>query len=297
MPATARSGYARTMNTLIVASLVACTGAPSETETDGPVYDPNPPTTLGGDRPAVVVLPAGYDVAQTYPLVVLLHGYGVNSTIQDAIFALGQRTDALGFILVKPEGTVDSLGNQFWNATPECCDFGNTGVDDVAYLGGLLDEARTLYPVEHVALVGHSNGGFMSYRLACEVPDKLDRIAVLAGAVYKDEADCAGTTPVSVLHVHGTLDASVAYASDATHAGAEESVGRWVTKAGCAGSPTVAARNYLNSLPGDETTVTQYGGCAEDVDVQLWSAEGADHTFLGNNDAFKDDVANWLVTP
>jgi polyhydroxybutyrate depolymerase len=282
------------MNTL-AALLLACSDEPVETDSDGPVYDPYPPTTLGGARPAAVVLPAGYDVAQRWPVVVLLHGYGVNSTIQEAIFALGQRTDALGFILIKPEGTTDSMGNQFWNATPECCDLGNVGVDDVAYLGGLIDEAQSLYPIDQVALVGHSNGGFMSYRLACEIPEKLDRIAVLAGAVYKDERDCVGTTPVSVLHMHGTFDSTILYDSNATHAGAEESAGRWVTKGGCTGSPVVEARNYLSNVPGDETVVTKYTGCADGVDVQLWGSAGGDHSFIANNTAFKDDVATWLV--
>jgi polyhydroxybutyrate depolymerase len=279
----------------LIALLTACSGS-ADDSAPAPTFDANPPTEIGGDREAAVVLPANYAVDAEYPLVILVHGYGVNADIQEVIFGLGQRVDDLGFILVKPEGTVDSTGSQFWNATEECCDFGNTGVDDVAYLSGLIDEARTLYPISTVAFVGHSNGGFMSYRMACEVPEKIDRIAVLAGAVYKDEADCVGTQPVSVLHVHGTLDDSVAYESDPGHAGAEESVERWATKAGCTEPPTVlGTRDYMSRVDGEETTVSQWEGCASGTDIQLWSAVGADHTFLDSTDLWRDDVAVWAT--
>lgn len=260
-----------------------------------PVYAANPSTVIGGDRPALVQLPANYAVDRTWPLVVLLHGYTATATLQDAVFALNQRVDTLGFILVKPEGTVDSAGSQFWNATEECCDFDGTGVDDVAYLSALLDEARSLYPVSTVGLVGHSNGGYMSYRLACDTPERIDRIAVLAGATFKDEADCLGNDPVSVWHVHGTADDTVLYESDAAHAGAAETVGRWAEKAGCDPTPTVLEpRDYLKTEDGAETTGQQWNGCGE-VDIQLWTAAAGDHYFLANTDAFKDDIARWVA--
>lgn len=272
--------------------LLACAAAPP-TDT-APTFDPDPPTELGGDREAPVTLPADYDVGRDWPLVILLHGYGANATLQEVVFGLDARVDTLGFILVEPEGTVDSSGAQFWNATEECCDFDGSGVDDVGYLTGLIDEARSLYPISTVSFVGHSNGGYMAYRMGCEVPERIDRLLVLAGAVYKDESDCVGTEPVSVVHVHGTDDESVAYESDDSHAGAVESVGRWATKAGCAADPTVIdQRDYLGRVDGDETTVSQWSGCAEGIDIQLWSAAGGDHTFVPNEEAFKDDVAVW----
>ncbi len=288
-PASPRGGLCGRMLLLVLACATP--------EDSGPVYDPDPIVIIGGDRPAAVTLPANYSVDRTWPLVVLLHGYGASGAIQDLVFGLRERVDELGFVLVVPEGTKDTDGNAFWNATPECCDFGNTGVDDVAYLTALIDEAEARYPVSTVRLVGHSNGGYMSYRMACEVPERLDRIAVLAGAVYADESDCHGTEPVSVLHIHGTLDDSVAYDSTEGHAGAEESVGRWVEKAGCGATPAVLeSRDYLDQVDGSETSASQWSGCAGGRDLQLWTATGGDHLWFPTLDAFKDDVAAWLVT-
>lgn len=274
--------------------LLACTGEPAMDS--GSTFSDDPPTTLGGDRPAKVTLPSGYSGDGSWPLVMLLHGYGANSTLQDLIFGLGPRLDELGFVLVQPEGTLDSEGSQFWNATDECCNFDGSTVDDVAYLSGLIDEARSLYPVKSVALVGHSNGGFMAYRMACEVPEKLDRIASLAGTTFFDESKCVGTTPVSVLHMHGTADDTIAYASLPGHAGAEESASRWATKAGCAEPPVITGtRDYLSSVDGEETTVSQWSGCAAGIDIQLWSIFDGDHYMIGNSDAYKDDVAAWTT--
>jgi polyhydroxybutyrate depolymerase len=272
--------------------LLACS-TPDDT---APVYDPNPIVVLGGERPAKVTLPSDYTVDQEWPLVVMLHGYGATGTVQDVIFGLGERVDALGFVLLVPEGLLDSTQRQYWNATPECCDLDGSGVDDVAYLTALIDEARATYPVSTVRLVGHSNGGYMSYRMACAVPERLDRIAVLAGAVYKDEADCHGTEPVSVLHIHGRLDGQVPYDSSPTHAGALESLSRWKEKAGCDTEwvPT-EGRDYLDQVDGEDTRAEQWGGCAGGRDMQLWTADEGDHLWFPNRDTFKDDVAAWLL--
>ena len=246
--------------------LLAACATPDPTDT-GPTFDADPPTEIGGDRPAAVVLPSDYSVDRSWPLVVLLHGYGATSDLQDVIFGFGDRIDSLGIILVKPEGTTDSRGAQFWNATDECCDFDGSGVDDVAYLTGLLDEAETLYPIDSVRFTGHSNGGYMSYRMACEIPDRIDRIGVLAGATWQDEQDCVGTDPVSVLHVHGTEDTEVPYESNAGHAGAWESVERWSTKAGCdEEAAELGTRDYLRGDGKAETTAYGFTGCAEGID-------------------------------
>lgn len=164
-------------------------------------------------------------------------------------------------------------------------------MDDVGYLSALVEEALRTYPVSTVTFVGHSNGGYMSYRMACEAPNSIDRLVVLAGAVYKDEAMCVGTKAVSVIHIHRTVDDSAAYESTLDHAGAEESIGRWVTKAGCDSEASeLDSRDYFPKLDGAETTRKQWTGCDEGLDLELWTAAGGDHTWFPNEAAFKDDV-------
>ena len=49
------------------------------------------PTTVGGDRPAKVFIPEDYDAAKSYPLVILLHGFGATGAA-----GLATRTAARG---------------------------------------------------------------------------------------------------------------------------------------------------------------------------------------------------------
>jgi len=282
---------------VVFALTVACpTPDPADDDTDqGPHFDPNPSTTLGDGRVADVFLPEDYDITTTYPLVMMLHGYGANSILQDAIFGLKNRVDTHSFILVTPDGTVDDGGSQFWNAFEECCDFNGTDVDDSAWLRGLLDEAVQRYPVSHVAVMGHSNGGFMSYRMACEHGDIVDRIAPLAGTMSTKDAECAPTSAVRVLHMHGTDDDAVAYASSAGHHGAEDSVEIWAEIGNCSAPTATADVDHFSSLPDNETTV-QTWDCPTG-DLQLWTSQGGDHTYLFNNDTYKNELASWLTAP
>ena len=57
-----------------------------------------------------------------------------------------------------------------------------------------------------IYVAGHSNGGFMSYRLACTHADRIAAIVSLAGATFDTPADCSPTEPVAVLQIHGTAD-------------------------------------------------------------------------------------------
>ena len=249
---------------------------------------------VGGDRAADVVLPDDYSHRKEYPLVVMLHGYRVNAAINDALFGLSRRVDEYQFVLVMPEGNVDQSGAQFWNATDLCCDNDETGVDDSAYLSALIDEATGLYPTSYVALVGHSNGGFMSYRMACDHPEQLDRIAVLNASTWIDEANCPGEDPVSVLHMHGTADDRVPYEATGPYPGAHGSVARWSEKAGCDANAVTGLADHLGS-PEEESEIWGWSGCDEGLDLQLWLAEGGDHLYLDANQAWRDAVAEWTT--
>src|SRR3972149_5945139 len=70
---------------------------------------------IGGERPARVYVPASYDGATPLPLVVLLHGFGVDGPTQDVYWGLSRRVDLDHFFLVVPDGTPDSEGRRFWN--------------------------------------------------------------------------------------------------------------------------------------------------------------------------------------
>lgn len=261
--------------------------------------------TVGpSDRPARVVLPYDHDGTTERPLIVLLHGYGANARIQDSFFGLSARTRVRGIYLLLPDGTEDAGGSQFWNATDACCDFGPSGVDDVAYLAGLLDEVESTLPIDttRIYFVGHSNGGFMSYRMACEAGARIAAIAPLAGSDFSDAMRCVPTDAPSVLHMHGTADPTIPFAGGsigtATFPGAEAVAARWAERAGC--DTTMAADgtplDLVSSAAGDETDVTNYTvGCTEGRTVTLWTMNGQAHIPGVRRPDFADAIIDWLL--
>ncbi len=269
--------------------------------------DPNPARILGEaeGRPAEVVLPEDYDIEKRYPLVILLHGFGANARLEDIVFGLARRTTTYQFILVLPDGTQNSSGDRFWNGTQECCQFDETPVDDVAYLASLMREAMRVYAVDpdRIRLAGHSNGGYMSYRYACEQPVRVDRIAVLAGSTYLDPRDCERPRPIDVLHMHGTNDDTIFYEPNpgpggVPTVGAEAAIAYWAGVANCDAEPELVERrdHHRGVRVGEEqaeTEVYRYSGCGSET-VELWKAVNADHLYLTVSDGWRNDVADFL---
>ncbi len=253
------------------------------------------PEFVGGDRPARVVSPETYDGLQPTPLLVLLHGYTATADLQDFYFQLSARVDEDDFLLLLPDGTIDAAGNTFWNARPDSPE----AVDDVAYLVGLIDEMVDLWQVDadRIYVLGHSNGGFMSYRLACEHAERFAGILNFAGlSPYSVEADCQPSSPVSMLHVHGTDDDSVPYDGYAGGLGAEDLAALWADRAGCDGTPTAGTSlDLVNAIDGDETAVLDYeAGCAAGTSVSLWTLQGGGHLPYFN-DNWNSGIVSWLL--
>jgi polyhydroxybutyrate depolymerase len=222
------------------------------------------------------------------PLVVFLHGYG--STGEGHVRQLGLEAfaDAHGFVLAYPDGTIDARGKRFWNATDACCDFGSTGVDDVAYIRWLVDDVATKVPVDskRVYVFGHSNGGFFAHRLACDLAPRIAAAVSLAGAGWKDADRCSLSAPVSVLEIHGEADDVIRMAGGRVfdlpvppYPSTRDTLAGWAARDGCTGAlaPTGKRLDFDQAATGPDTAVFTYSGCPRGVDVALWSVAGGSH--------------------
>jgi len=242
-----------------------------------------PPGTLvvGGDRPVAVVRPPDHDPTVPTPLVVVLHGYNADAERMERVFPLASGAAVAGALLVAPEGTTNRFGQRFWNAAEACCNLFGSGVDDVAYLIGLIDEVEAAVNVDRVVLFGHSNGGFMAYRLACERGDRFSAVVTVAGALDDPPPTC-GPSPAALLHVHGTEDGVVAYDGGALFTrppftGAERTVATLAARAGCGATLTAGVPfDFDSDVAGPETTPFA-AACPEGRRVALWAVEGSAH--------------------
>lgn len=262
---------------------------------------------FGGARPVTLQVPDDYDPACPAPLLLVLHGYGASGELEANYLGLTALVEGRGVLLAAPDGTLDNRGSRFWNAgISACCNFSNLPVDDVAYLGGLLDEIRGVYAVDpaRVFVVGHSNGGFMAHRLACERAADIAGFVSLAGGVSQEPIACRPSVPVSALQVHGDQDTIVLYdggtnilnLGGGAYASAPDAVARWASHDGCQPTTSAGARLDLElALPGDDTAVTSFDGCPAGVAATLWTIEGGGHSpqFSGR---FAAPVWRWLDT-
>ncbi len=263
---------------------------------------------VGGARPATVRVPATYDPAVPSPLLILLHGYGGDGTYIEPYMLFRPLTEKMGILFTDPKGTEESAGVRFWNATDACCNFIGSTVDDSGYLKGLIDEIKGKLNVDadRIYLVGHSNGGFMAYRMACDHPETIAAICSLAGSTFQDEARSAVESPVHVLQVHGTSDASILYGGGSTgsapYPGAVATVERWAARDGCTLEPQRdPVRLDLDAgVSGPDTNVDRYAdGCAAGGSAELWTivggGPGPGWTMDGASTSFAVHVLDWLM--
>ena len=252
-----------------------------------------------GDLP--VHVPAGYDSSTPAPLILLLHGYTASGAQQDSYFNLSGLVDDYGFILVAPDGTEEASDrrSRFWNASSSCCNFFGSDADDVAYLTRLIDAVKDAYAIDdtRIALFGHSNGGFMSYRMAHDRSGIISAIASLAGA----DQSGSPANPVHVLQIHGTADTVIDYEGGIfrggeRHPGAREGVETWAAHNGCAVTGLETGTLDLDqSLDGLETDVTRYtSGCKAGGSAELWTINGGGHG-PAVSDHFSRLVVEWLL--
>jgi polyhydroxybutyrate depolymerase len=242
--------------------------------------------TFGGDRPVRLELPLVYDCLKGGPLVVVLHGYTGNGAGTIDYFGIKAEAENRGFLYLGPDGTKDSNGSQFWNASDACCNFAKTAVDDSAYLSKLIDDVQREWNVDkkRVFLVGHSNGGFMSYRMACEHRSQIAAIASLAGAMPLDAKNCPTGEEVSVLQIHGTADETISYEGGSilgnAYPSAQTSITNWVTSNGCA-EAAIKSTTLLDldaGVSGPETSQVAHTGCKNGTEVGFWTINGGVHT-------------------
>ena len=111
------------------------------------------------------------------------------------------------FIAVYPQGTKDINGNTFFNVGYEFHD--DSTINDVSFIRELVRSLSQEFNLSRkkAFATGMSNGGDMSYLLACTSSDLFKAVAPVAGVLMKGLKDsCELNSPVPVFEIHGTAD-------------------------------------------------------------------------------------------
>ncbi len=256
-----------------------------------------------GRGPVLVSAPANAAEATAMPLIVLLHGYTSSGQSITNYWGIGRLVEDYGFVLASPDGLREAGGDQnpFWNATDACCNFENNPVDDSAYLRNIIDTLKGQYAIDpdRVYVIGHSNGGFMSLRMAYEHSDVIAAVISLAGANHLERRD-PPPSAVHVLQIHGTDDETIGFQGgeiqENRYPGARGTVERWADYNDCR-RPGVARemRDLDASLPGFETGVLKFvAGCKRGGSAELWTISGGTHA-PAVSETYGAQLVEWLL--
>ncbi|HKP59016.1 MAG TPA: PHB depolymerase family esterase, partial [Polyangiales bacterium] len=230
-----------------------------------------------------VHVPPSYKSSEPTPLLFCIHGLG-----QDALLfcvtgaAMHTQSDTSGFILVMPNGYQNS-----WNAGTCCGAASSEKLDDVALFRAIFAEVGKHLNVDldRVYATGLSNGGYMSYRLACDAADIFTAVAPAAAAIgvnaigggtnaESDFTACAPSRPVSVLDIHGTEDPLIPYRLQAP------TLMQMSMKNGCATTTKPAQQ----PASGGDTSCVSYEGCPAGIELTACSIQGGGHCWFGSED-------------
>jgi polyhydroxybutyrate depolymerase len=230
----------------------------------------------GRERSFILKLPEDYQPGIPLPLIISMHGAGGTAEGQRTLSGFDEIADSQSVIVVYPNGV-----NNVWESgrVP-----GTDTVDDVGFISALIDvlAANVSVDLTRVYASGFSNGGFMSYRLACELEERIAAIGSVAGTMNQDIYEsCNPDRPVPIVHIHGTRDRIVPYNGTVLLPGVIEVLTLWGEINQC--SPEFTRDRLPDRDRQDGSTVTQFSSqpCAEETAIELYRVNNGGHTWPG----------------
>lgn len=242
----------------------------------------------GRERTYRLALPDRLDSPK--PLVLVFHGGGGNSRQMARHTGFAGLARQEGFIAVFPDGYKNN-----WNdgRTDLKAPAFKEQVDDLAFIGHLLDELSKKYPVdpERIYTTGISNGGIFSHYLAARMADRIRAAAPVVGGMAEPvAASFAPSRPVSLLVIQGTDDPLVPHAGGGVGfrgergriVSTQKALELWRQADGCQVEPRVDELEDRD--PGDGCRVTRSVWAGKNgTEVVYYEVRGGGHGWPGSS--------------
>lgn len=144
-----------------------------------------------------------------YPVVICLHGY--SDTVSSFMYMteFNQVADTAGFIVAYPQARTNKAWNSGINSSKE---YPTGNEDDVAFISAMLDSLIRHHNVDvsRIYCCGFSNGGFMTFKVACELGDRIAAIGSVGGVMASSVAEkCKSANKKPLVMIHGSADTVV----------------------------------------------------------------------------------------
>jgi len=276
-------------------ALFGCGDSSSSEAVPSPEPVPDPPEAFSGgitlnhgglEREAIVHIPE--DTPANAPLIIVMHGYSSQASVISDYSGFIELANRERFIVAFPQGTIDADGYAFFNVGYAFHD--DVEVDDLGFIRSLVEYLQREYAAHraHVFATGMSNGGDMSFYLACQASDLFLAYAPIAGTMMKHISDnCAPGPMQPIMAVNGTADDVTFYNGDPNNQGGwgayldiPSIVEFWTTRHNLS---LVSAEELPNTAPNDGSTVSleRYGtGNLPDV-FRLYRVNNGGHDWPG----------------
>jgi polyhydroxybutyrate depolymerase len=238
----------------------------------------------GRRREYILHVPPGYDRMKPTPLVISMHGAGGWPAQQMRLSGWNRVADREGFLVVYPSGL--SAGPRVWHVDPSA-----GTMRDVRFISELIDELQTHYNIDpkRIYANGLSNGGGMSFVLSCTLSDRIAAVGLVAAAQTLPWRWCNDRRAVPMIAFHGTADPIVPYAGGTSWVSPRlfPSVSKWTANWA---RRNRCAPNAVESAAAGDVTPREYGDCADDAAVVLYTIRGGGHSWPGG-----EPLPEWFV--
>ncbi len=209
--------------------------------------------------------------------MVALHGYGSSPEVIQGYAGLDALAETKGFAVVYPLATTDNWGWNCWNIG--YC--GNNDVDDVGFVRSVIEEVQADQGLGSVLVTGMSNGGDMTYRMACQAADLVDVAAPVTGCLMTWLTGVCDPSPPPMLHIHGNADSTTLWDGDPNYTGGgyEGTLASIGFIAGLHEADLYSTETFDDTSDASRYTVHSWAKATGDVPVQLYEIDGGRHTW------------------
>lgn len=249
-------------------------------------------------------IPTGYTGTKPLPLVVDFHALGGDGKGQKSLSGWDKKGDTIGFITAFPDSATN--GGNGWNVGMCCQDAQKNQVDDVGFVKAMIEQIKTLACVDskRIFASGCSNGGGMTYKVACDLADifaagaPVDFRCVYGGTTASPSCvGCQPKRPISIIHFDNTGDTALvpynggmtSFAADCppnqsctgmAFPSAAANFTTWQTLNGCSGSVAPTAGSCATN-----------SNCDDGTEVKICVQNGGSH--CGNYGTLKIVDTAW----
>tara|TARA_B100001057_G_scaffold451197_1_gene493962 strand:+ start:512 stop:1456 length:945 start_codon:yes stop_codon:yes gene_type:complete len=200
----------------------------------------------GETRSYVIYIPSSYQEDKPTPLMINFHGFGgIASDYAQNIGkynGLNTTADENNFIVVYPQAVIGQKGSTYW--TPGDNGIENIKKNDVYFTKVLISEIASIYNLDQnrVYAVGFSNGGMMSYGLACLGADFIAAVGIMSGISISEDCETPNIS-TSIIHFHSTEDNILPYEGNRAYKAVTDVINYW---------------NNFNGIPNSSQIITEF---------------------------------------